>query len=157
MTRLSMLIVACLTLVGCSSQPRHVLAEQKCRNPNQCAIQVINPTCGITGCTGSVDFERVIFERGKNNFKVTWTLPAGFGFCETTGDGVWLKTVDPNGQFEDPRWDKPSGTGPCRFKEFQLRAKNTRSLPNDPYFYKIFFHDEAGTKLYVIDPAMINE
>ena len=156
MTRLSILVVACLTLVGCNTLGERILTDQKCNNPNQCSIEIKSPTCGITGCSATV-VDRVILERGKNNFKVTWTLPAGFAFCDTAGDGVWLKKVDPYGQFEDPRWDKPSGTGLCKFREFQLKAKNTRSLPHEPFFYKIYFHDEAGTQLYVIDPAMINE
>ncbi len=156
MARLSVLIVACLTLVGCATQER-LLSEQRCTNPNQCSVKVINPMCGISGCTASVDFDRTRFERNKNNFKVTWTLPAGYGFCDTAGDGVFLKKVDPNGQFDIKGADKPAGTGPCKFKEFQLNAKNTKSLPNDPYFYKIVFHDEAGTQLYIVDPAMYND
>jgi hypothetical protein len=156
MARLLVLIIAGLSLVGCANQGVRILSEQKCRNPNQCTINVINPSCGTSGCTASVDFDRTIFERGQNNFKVTWKLPAGFAFCDTAGDGVWLKRPDPHAQFEKPSAEAASGSGPCRFKEFQLRAKNTRSLPQDPYEYKIIFHDEAGTTLYVVDPFMMN-
>jgi hypothetical protein len=157
MTRLLVLISACLTMVGCATQDARTTTKQTCTNPAQCEVKIVNPTCGIFGCTASVDFNLVVFKRNVNNFKVTWTLPAGYGFCDTAGDGVWLKKVDPHEQFEKPGADKPAGRGPCKFKEFQLKAKNTKSLPNERYEYKILFHDEAGTELYIVDPYMMNE
>ena len=159
MARLSVLIIACLTLAGCATltDTRMPFRDKKCTNPNQCSVAITNPSCTSSGCSASVDFDRVIFERGRNNFKITWTLPAGYGFCDTAGDGVFLKKVDPTGQFDIKGVDKPEGTGPCKMKEFQLNAKNTRSLPNEPYEYRILFHNEAGTQLYVVDPLMVNE
>jgi hypothetical protein len=159
MARLFLIIIACLALVGCASKDARTLTRKTCTNPAQCEIKILTPTCGISGCTASVDFYYVGFKKMVPNFKVTWTLPDGFGFCDTAGDGVWLKKVDPHEQFEKPAADKPSGTGPCRFKEFQLRAKNTKSLPDerDWYEYKIIFHSADGEKTYIVDPYMMNE
>ncbi|HQR20368.1 MAG TPA: hypothetical protein PKV98_05860 [Burkholderiaceae bacterium] len=159
MSRLVLIIIACLTLGACASKEAKTLTRKTCTNPAQCEIQILSPTCGMSGCTATVDFEYVGFKKNVNNFKVTWKLPDGFGFCDTAGDGVWLKQVDPHEQFEKPSADKPSGSGPCRFKEFQLRAKNTKSLPEekDWYQYKIIFHDEAGRNTYIVDPFMMNE
>jgi len=161
MARLSVFIIACLTAFACNAQSVKVPKSKSCDNPGvACAIKIINPTCAGALCTADVDADEVRFKNGKNNFKVTWTLPAGFGFCDTAGDGAFLVKPDPNGQFEDPRASDPV-TGPnppaCRFREFQLKAKNTKSLPNDPYLYKIIFHDAAGTQAYVVDPSMVNE
>jgi hypothetical protein len=160
MRKQTMLVIACLALVGCTTQTPKTKENTKiCSNPAQCEVKIVNPTCGLFRCTASVDFEHVEFQRNVNNFKVTWTLPAGFGFCDTAGDGVWLKKVDPHEQFEKPSADKPSGKGLCKFKEFQLKAKNTKSLPDpkDYYEYKIIFHDEAGEQIYVVDPYMMNQ
>ena len=157
MRRICVLVIALLGLVGCATQELKTSKQQKCGNPNQCTIQIVEPKCGLFSCTASVDYELTIFEKGKNNFKVTWVLPEGYGFCDTAGDGVWLKEVDPYEQYESPHADKPSGRGPCKFKEFQLRAKNTRSLPNEYYYYMIQFRSEDGKKRYFIDPRMMNE
>ena len=139
MRKQMMLVIACLALVGCATKYERTTANtQTCTNPAQCEVK-ISPKCGLLGCTASVDYYYTEFKKGVNNFKVTWTLPAGFGFCDTAGDGVWLKNVDPHEQFEKPSADKPSGKGPCKFKEFQLKAKNTKSLPDrkDYFEYKI--------------------
>lgn len=161
MKRTLLLLIVCLAIGGCATKRPDLrdVRNQTCRNVNQCTVNVVNPVCGVTGCTASVDFDVTILERGKNNFRVTVVLPTGYGFCDTAGDGVWLKTVDRDEQFEKPRADKPSGTGPCKFKEFQLTAKNNKSLPDpkDWYEYKIMFHDEAGTKLYIVDPYIMNQ
>jgi hypothetical protein len=160
MIRFCALVVGCLALAGCSILTSHSVAvtEQKCNNPNQCDVAIRNPSCSIFGgCTAEVDFERVVFERGKNNFKVTWKLPPGYGFCDTAGDGVFLKDTDRYGQFEVIGAGRPQGEGRCNSSEFQLRARNSKSLPNEPYTYKVVFHDAAGGKLYVIDPQMMNE
>jgi hypothetical protein len=155
MTRLGLLVLGVVVLAGCASTEPRVARTQNCNNPNQCTIKVINPTCGPFSCTAEVDFELTVLERGRNNFKLTWVLPEGYGFCDTAGDGVWLKEIDRNDQFDSPRAERPSGTGPCRFTEFQLRGKNTRSMPSEPYYYMIQFHGPDGKK-YIIDPRIMN-
>jgi hypothetical protein len=114
MARLLVLISACLALVGCATQkvdPKS-LHYQKCNNPNQCTIEIRDPTCDSFGrCTAWVSIYALLLDRGKPH-NIIWTLPAGFGFCDTARDGAWLTKVDPFEQFEKPRAEKPSGTGP---------------------------------------------
>ena len=160
MAKLSVFILACLAAFACNAQPKPPTSKQ-CVNPAAaCDVQIINPSCTAALCTAEVNWDEVHFMNGRNNFRVTWRLPVGFGFCDTAGDGVYLKVADPNAQFEDPRAADPV-TGPnppaCKYREFQLKAKNTKSLPTAPYFYKIIFHNAAGTQAYVIDPSMIND
>ncbi len=159
MKRILVITVACVALAGCGhrSEPRASMTEQTCRNPIQCDIAIVNPSCSIAGCTASVNFELTRFERARNNFRVTWKLPPGYGFCDTAGDGVFLKATDPHAQFEVVGARRADGSGRCNKTEFELRAKNTKSLPDEPYTYRIVFHDAAGEKLYVIDPLMMND
>ena len=159
MTRVFAMIVAGVLLAGCRhvADPRMATTQQTCRNPNQCEIAIVNPTCSIAGCTASVNFELTRFEREKNNIRVTWKLPPGYGFCDTAGDGVFLKETDPYAQFEVIGAGRPEGSARCNRTEFELRAKNKKSLPNEPYTYKVVFHDAAGGKLFVIDPLMMND
>lgn len=159
MIRIFALIVAALLVASCRhvSDPRAATTQQTCRNQNQCEIAIVNPTCSIAGCTASVNFELTRFERAKNNFRVTWKLPPGYGFCDTAGDGVFLKETDPHAQFEVIGAGRGEGSARCNRTVFELRARNTKSLPNEPYAYKVVFHDEAGGKLYVIDPLMMND
>jgi hypothetical protein len=150
---------ACLVLAGCGHRAELMTpkTEQTCRNPNQCEIRIVNPTCSLSGCTAAVDFELTRLERQKNNIRVTWKLPPGYGFCDTAGDGVFLKETDPYAQFEVIGAGRAEGSARCNRTEFELRAKNTKSLPNEPYTYKVVFHDAAGGKLFVIDPLIMND
>ena len=159
MIRIFALIVAALLVASCRhvADPRAATTQQTCRNQNQCEIAIVNPTCSIAGCTASVNFELTRFERAKNNFRVTWKLPPGYGFCDTAGDGVFLKETDPHAQFEVIGAGRGEGSARCNRTVFELRARNTKSLPDEPYAYKVVFHDEAGSKLYVIDPLMMND
>lgn len=159
MNRCLAIPIACLVLAGCSHRAEVYApkTEQTCRNPNQCEIRIVNPTCSGGACTATVDFELTRFERGRNNFKVTWRLPDGYGFCDTAGDGVFLKDTDPYEQFEVVGAGRGVGPGRCNKPQFELRAKNTKSLPKEPYTYKVVFHDAAGEKLFVIDPLMMND
>ncbi len=156
MARISLLIIACLTLVGCETTPRQLAAPLRCGETGRpCEVNIVNPTCTMTSCTAGVDLDPITFIRDKHRIRVRWTLPDGFGFCTQVGDGVFLKEPDPNDQFEDPGVEGPAISGVCRRKHFAWTAKNTISGLRFPY--KIVFHNAAGTRLYVIDPHMINE
>jgi hypothetical protein len=156
MARISLLIIACLTLVGCASTPRQFATPLSCGETGRpCEVNIINPTCATNPCSAEVDVDPITFLRGKHNIKVRWILPDGFGFCTQARDGVFLKEPDKNDQFEDPGTDGPAGAGVCKRGQFRLTAKNTVSGLQFPYM--IQFHNAAGTRVYVIDPVMFNE
>ncbi len=156
MARLSVLIIACLTLFGCTTTPEQRASPLGCSSGGRpCEVNIVNPTCSTNPCSASVDFDPVTFRRNNNNIQIRWKLPPGFGFCNQTGDGVFLKGPDTNSQFVDPGIDGDPGPGVCRRGQFKWTARNTVS--GLQYRYKIQFHNQAGTQLYVVDPVMVNE
>ena len=102
-----------------------------------------------------IHFPRTVGGNPNRDIPVKWTLPTGYGFCPTAGDGVFLKKPDPYSQFNQQPFPPPSGSGPCNRRSLTLVAKNTRQ--NQTYEYRIQFHSEDGAKICTIDPAMIND
>ena len=157
MPRLSVLIIACLTLFGCTTTPHLLAVPITCSNTGRpCEVNIINPTCATNPCSAKVDVDPITFERGKHRIKVRWILPDGFGFCPQSGDGVFLKERNPNDdQFENPGADGPAGPGICKRRQFVWTAVNTISGLRFPY--KIQFSNAVGTREYIVDPTMVNE
>jgi hypothetical protein len=149
-------VIAFLSLIGCTPPPPgRVAATLPCDGTGRCEVKIINPTCSTTPCSADVDFDTVKFTRGKHDIKVHWRLPAGFGFCPNTGDGVFLKKPEGDNQFKDPGVDGQDGPGVCKRPQFVMTARNTKV--DTKYQYKIVFHDAAGNTEYIVDPLMFNE
>ena len=132
-------------------------AGTQCDGPGICRVNVL-PQCVANTCAGSVDHPTVHLTRGKHDINVVWRLPPNFGFCD--GDGVVLKGPDPDRQFDEMRPSDEAGnptTEPsCKRRNFHWRARNTVPRPNQPYEYKIVFHD-GSNRTYTIDPFLVND
>jgi hypothetical protein len=157
MARLSVLIIACLTLAGCALPPPKTLLSLTCPQAGGKCENDIVASGSLGVCPSSVKFDEIRFTRGKNDITVRWTAPDGYGFCPQLGDGVFLKGTDPDDQFGDPKAEGPHGSGPCNKKQFTLLARNTKPRPTEPYLYSLKFHNNAGTQTCLIDPAMYND
>jgi hypothetical protein len=155
MARLSILIIACLTLVGCATTPRTLAVPLSCDTARPCEVNIINPTCATNPCSAELDVDPVTFLKDNHDIHIRWKLPPGFGFCPTTTDGVYLKEPDKDDQFKDPGLDGDPGPGVCKRRQFKMTARNTVRGLRFPY--EIRFHNSAGSRPYVIDPAMFNE
>jgi hypothetical protein len=164
-------VVTSVVLLGCASTgpdgvpPIRTATPKDCPDAHgHCEVKVLSPNCPVfSKCTASVDFDPINLGPGKHDINIVWTLPAGYGFCPGVGDGVFLKGVDPDDQFDDmyatdmPDGTKPNGRKKCiELKHYHWKALNTKSKPKDPYEYRIRFHDHTGAKVYEIDPWVVN-
>jgi len=151
-------IAAMLVLLAGSGAIR-AQTSQTCTNPGPPCVNPIKvdaADCNKSTTTyEETHFPQKVSGNPNRDILVKWTLPTGYGFCPTAGDGVFLKDSDPHDQFTPKGFDNPPGTAPCRRKSVMMQAKNTKSGLKYPY--RIQFHSDDGKKSCTIDPAMIND
>jgi hypothetical protein len=127
-------------------------------NANPCDATVASTRCLlIFGCSGTLDHDPLVLVRSKNEIDITWTLPAGFGFCTKLGDGVFLKSIDDydQNQFRDlGPIGKPSGPSNKCKQQYQWLGHNL--LEGQQYEYRMVFRDSSNN-IYVLDPWIDNE
>lgn len=159
--RLMLVAVVAAVLFGCATPHAPLAQSTNCSSGGPpCRVAVVNAAnCdAATVDRDPIRFPRSTPERPNNNIRVFWEIDdPNFGFCPSMGDGVRLKSPDPDDQFDVVGAENPSGPGVCNQRRFVLIAKNTKPRPTDPYRYAIVFHDKSGQRKCTIDPEMIND
>ena len=125
---------------------------------NPCEATVASAAClPLFGCSGSLDHDPLVLTRKQNEIDITWTLPAGFGFCPALGDGVFLKRLEDYNKhdFRDlGPVGKPGGPNNGCKQQYQWLAHNL--MEGQQYEYRMVFRDSSNN-IYVLDPWIANE
>ena len=112
------------------------------------------------GCYGTVEDEAIHLKNGAHNIDIVWSLPTGFWFCDNLGDGVFLKVqadYDLN-EFDQMKvTGSTGGPGNKCWSQYHWRAKNTKSLPDHPFPYRVLFHYVDDNRIYIADPWIFND
>lgn len=133
--------------------PMGAAAQGKCtKSPCNVAITV---TGSGTACSIKVQPEDLVVSK-VNDADIVWEIKTeGWGFCKILGDGIFLKSADPESQFSEVYGTSDGKTLDeiaCK-KKYHWKDKNSN---NRKYPYMVVIHDTGGRRCQR-DPAIVND